>query len=78
MTPEVAALQDQLLYSLKPLAIYADKGRESGVRDGVADICRNRVYEYLCSQRWSKWLENCRIPGYFRLKERHYGKVNQD
>ena len=36
--PEVAALQDLMLYGLKGLAIYADKGRELGVRDEVADL----------------------------------------
>jgi hydroxylamine reductase len=35
--PEVAALQDLMLYGLKGLAIYADKARELGVKDGVID-----------------------------------------
>jgi hydroxylamine reductase len=35
--PEVAALQDLMLYGLKGLAIYADKAREFGVKDGVID-----------------------------------------
>ncbi|HEY6872739.1 MAG TPA: hydroxylamine reductase [Geobacteraceae bacterium] len=36
--PEVAALQDLMLYGLKGLAIYADKAREYGAKDEVADL----------------------------------------
>ncbi|MCM2356795.1 MAG: hydroxylamine reductase [Geobacteraceae bacterium] len=36
--PEVAALQDLMLYGLKGLAIYADKAREFGASDEVADL----------------------------------------
>jgi hydroxylamine reductase len=36
--PEVAALQDLLLYGLKGLAIYAQKARELGARDMEADM----------------------------------------
>src|SRR5512144_3049452 len=36
--PEVAALQDLMLYGLKGLAIYADKAREFGAKDEVADL----------------------------------------
>src|SRR6185369_10789186 len=36
--PEVAALQDLLLYGLKGLAIYAVKARELGKSDEVADM----------------------------------------
>jgi hydroxylamine reductase len=35
--PEVAALQDLMLYGLKGIAIYADKAREFDARDGVID-----------------------------------------
>ena len=35
--PEVAALQDLMLYGLKGLAIYADKARELGAKDEVID-----------------------------------------
>ena len=35
--PEVAALQDLMLYGLKGLAIYADKARELGAKDEAAD-----------------------------------------
>ena len=36
--PEVAALQDLMLYGLKGIAIYADKARELGARDEVIDL----------------------------------------
>ncbi len=36
--PEVAALQDLMLYGLKGLAIYADKAREFGAKNEVADL----------------------------------------
>ena len=36
--PEVAALQDLMLYGLKGLAIYADKSREFGARNEAADL----------------------------------------
>jgi len=36
--PEVAALQDLMLYGLKGLAIYSEKGRPLGVRDEEADM----------------------------------------
>ena len=36
--PEVAALQDLMLYGLKGLAIYAEKGRALNARDEVADM----------------------------------------
>ena len=36
--PEVAALQDLMLYGLKGLAIYADKAREFKVRDEEIDL----------------------------------------
>jgi hydroxylamine reductase len=36
--PEVAALQDLMLYGLKGLAIYADKAREYDARDEVLDL----------------------------------------
>src|SRR5512146_402768 len=36
--PEVAALQDLMLYGLKGIAIYADKARALGARDEVIDI----------------------------------------
>ena len=36
--PEVAALQDLMLYGLKGIAIYADKARAYGVKDEVIDI----------------------------------------
>jgi hydroxylamine reductase len=36
--PEVAALQDLMLYGLKGLAIYADKAREMGVKDEAIDL----------------------------------------
>ncbi|WP_298272677.1 hydroxylamine reductase [Geobacter sp.] len=36
--PEVAALQDLMLYGLKGLAIYADKARELGVKDEAIDL----------------------------------------
>ena len=36
--PEVAALQDLMLYGLKGLAIYADKARELGVKDEDIDL----------------------------------------
>ncbi|HMN03754.1 MULTISPECIES: hydroxylamine reductase [Geobacter] len=36
--PEVAALQDLMLYGLKGLAIYADKARELGARDEAIDL----------------------------------------
>src|SRR5690242_5643869 len=35
--PEVAALQDLMLYGLKGIAIYADKARAYGVKDDVID-----------------------------------------
>jgi hydroxylamine reductase len=35
--PEVAALQDLMLYGLKGLAIYGHKAREFGVKDAAAD-----------------------------------------
>ena len=36
--PEVAALQDLMLYGLKGLAIYADKARELGAKDETVDL----------------------------------------
>jgi hydroxylamine reductase len=36
--PEVAALQDLLLYGLKGLSLYADKAREYGARDEKIDL----------------------------------------
>ena len=36
--PEVAALQDLMIFGLKGLAIYADKARELGARDETIDI----------------------------------------
>jgi hydroxylamine reductase len=36
--PEVAALQDLMLYGLKGLAIYADKARAFGAKDEVIDL----------------------------------------
>ncbi len=36
--PEVAALQDLMLYGLKGLAVYADKAREFGVKDEEIDL----------------------------------------
>src|ERR1039457_2109568 len=36
--PEVAAMQDLLLYGLKGLAIYADKARELGAKDETIDL----------------------------------------
>ena len=36
--PEVAALQDLMLYGLKGLAIYADKARELGAKDEEIDL----------------------------------------
>jgi len=36
--PEVAALQDLMLFGLKGLAIYADKARELGAKEEVADL----------------------------------------
>ncbi|KAF0216931.1 MAG: hydroxylamine [Geobacteraceae bacterium] len=36
--PEVAALQDLMLYGLKGIAIYADKAREYGAKDEVIDL----------------------------------------
>jgi hydroxylamine reductase len=36
--PEVAALQDLMLYGLKGIAIYADKAREFGVKDEEIDL----------------------------------------
>ncbi len=36
--PEVAALQDLMLYGLKGLAIYADKARAFGAKDEVMDL----------------------------------------
>ncbi len=35
--PEVAELQDNLLYGLKGLAVFADKARESGAKDDEVD-----------------------------------------
>ena len=36
--PEVAALQDNLLYGLKGLAFYADKARKLGAKDQEIDV----------------------------------------
>ncbi|MEA5113363.1 MAG: hydroxylamine reductase, partial [Geobacteraceae bacterium] len=36
--PEVAALQDNLLYGLKGLAVYADEARKLGVKDQAIDV----------------------------------------
>lgn len=36
--PEVAALQDLMLYGLKGLGIYADKARELGTKDETVDL----------------------------------------
>jgi hydroxylamine reductase len=36
--PEVAALQDNLLYGLKGVAVYADEARKLGVRDREIDV----------------------------------------
>src|SRR6266498_1522284 len=36
--PDVAALQDNLLYGLKGLAIYADKARALGAKDPAIDL----------------------------------------
>jgi len=36
--PEVAALQDLILYGLKGLAIYADKAWEFGAKNEAADL----------------------------------------
>ena len=36
--PEVAALQDLMIYGLKGLAVYADKARELGARDETIDL----------------------------------------
>ena len=36
--PEVAALQDNLLYGLKGLAFFADKARNLGVKDQAVDV----------------------------------------
>src|SRR5512136_233162 len=35
--PEVAALQDNLLYGLKGIAVYADKARELGIKEPAID-----------------------------------------
>ena len=36
--PDVAALQDNLLYGLKGLAVYADEARKLGVKDQAIDV----------------------------------------
>ena len=36
--PEVAALQDNLLYGLKGLAIYANEARKLGAKDQALDV----------------------------------------
>ncbi|MDD2321710.1 MAG: hydroxylamine reductase, partial [Geobacteraceae bacterium] len=36
--PEVAALQDNLLYGLKGLAVYANEARQVGVKDQDIDV----------------------------------------
>ncbi|MFZ3209391.1 MAG: hydroxylamine reductase [Geobacteraceae bacterium] len=36
--PEIAALQDLMLFGLKGIAIYADKARELGVKDEAIDL----------------------------------------
>ena len=36
--PEVAALQDNLLYGLKGLAFFADKARTLGAKDQAVDV----------------------------------------
>ena len=36
--PDVAALQDNLLYGLKGVAFFADKARKSGAKDPAIDL----------------------------------------